>query len=74
MIEEELPLREKELSNLKDSFNVLLNENSKLKCSLEKSNKRLNQLENQLEKTISVRFPYVTFINPSFDVLQSEVF
>jgi hypothetical protein len=73
LVEEDLPLKEKKLNTLENYNSLLLEENTKLKCNLEKSNKLLDQGDNQLEKTISVLFPEVVFLNPSFDVLQREV-
>lgn len=73
LVEEELPLREKKLNTLENYNSLLVEDNIKLKSDLVKSNKLLNQADNQLEKIINVLFPEVIFINPSFDVLQREV-
>jgi hypothetical protein len=73
LIEEEIPLRDKELNILKKDNDQLVKENIKLKHDIEKSIKSLNQVDNQLEKIINILFPEVVFINPSFDVLQREV-
>ena len=73
LIEEEIPLKEKELDILKSVNNKLVQENSKLKHDIEKAIKSLNQVDNQLEKIMSILYPKVEFLNPSFDVLQREV-
>jgi hypothetical protein len=73
LIEEDIPLKERELNVLKINNNQLIEENSRLKYEIEKSLKSLNQVDNQLEKIISILYPKVEFINPSFDVLQREV-
>lgn len=73
LIEEDIPLKEKELLVLKEANNKLNQENNVLKHDLEKSIESLNQVDNQLEKVMGILYPKVVFLNPSFDVLKREV-
>lgn len=71
--EEYLMMQEEELDELKKSSSDLISENATLKNNLEKSNRRLNQLDNQFEKFINAVFPGVEFLEPSLEVLQTGI-
>ena len=70
---EYLYLQEEELDGLKKTTTDLNVENVILKKNLEKSTRSLNRLDIQFEKFISILFPRVEFIDPSLDVLETEV-